>query len=136
MRNQDSEFILNRLANLSNSGEGATLPPRLINGQRVPNISKPFIARTTLGTGGTYFDIVFDEPPLKNLTYNVYYKIESAETKNVSQLSGPVSSQSSPVRVFVPSSSDLRVTFYVQCILPSGLSSTITSSPTCGGVTL
>lgn len=135
MRQLDSTYVLARLANFTNSAEGATLPPKLELGQRVPSISSPFVARTESVTGGTVFTLVFDEPPGNNL-YAVYYKLESPVTTQISQYSGPTTSYSSPISIFVPSASGQKITFYIQTQLSSGFTSEIESSPTCTALTL
>ena len=135
MRQQDSSYVLARLANYAAATEGPTLPPRVSNGQRVPMVSSPFVARTDAVTGGTVFTLVFDEPQGNNL-YAVYYKIESTTTTQISQYSGPQTSNSSPVSIFIPSVSNRKVTFYFQTQLPSGLTSEIENSPTCTSLTL
>jgi len=135
MRQESNEFILARLANLSNAGEGATLPPKLSSNQRVPNVSSPFVTRKEAITGGTQFSIVFDEPAGNN-TYAVYYSIESPKTINISQFTGPFTSSSSPVVVNVLSAAGRKVTFYIQTNLPSGFSSPIIESPTCTSLTI
>jgi hypothetical protein len=134
MRKQDSDYILARLANLSNSAEGATLPPQLSQGQRIPSVTSPFIARTESVTGGTNFYLVFNEPPGKNL-YAFYWKIQSTETNNISQFSGPQTSSSSPIVIFVAAPAGKNVTFYIQT-QASGLNIPIDSSPTCTSVTI
>lgn len=135
MRQQDSNYVLARLANFSNAAEGPTLPPQLAKGQRVPSVDSPFVARTEAITGGTLFTLVFDEP-LGNNLYAVYYKLESTTTTQISQYSGPQTSSSSPISIFVPSTSGRKITFYIQTQLSSGFSSEIETSPTCTSLTL
>jgi len=135
MRQQDSNYVLARLANFSNAAEGATLPPRLAVGQRVPAVGSPFVARTESVTGGTVFTLVFDEPNGNNL-YAIYYKLESPTTTQISQYSGPQTSSSSPVSIFVPSAAGQKITFYIQTQLSSGFTSEIADSPTCTSLTL
>ena len=135
MRTQDSNYVLARLSNFANAAEGATLPPKLGVGKRVPSVESPFVARTEAVTGGTVFTLVFDEPPGNNL-YAVYYKLESTTTINISQYSGPTTFAASPVSVYVPASTGQKVTFYIQTQLPSGFTSELETSPTCTSTTL
>lgn len=135
MRQESSDFILNRLANLRNAAEGSILPPQIKTGQRIKNVSSPFIARVDPITGGTYFTIVFDEPNGFN-EYFVYWNIESADTVNIQSFSGPVSAQTSPIKIFIPGPADQKITFYIQTKLSSGLSLDITSSPSCTAFTV
>jgi hypothetical protein len=135
MRQESNEFILARLANLSNTAEGPTLPPRVTSGERVPTVNAPFISRVTGFTGGTQFSLIFDEPAGSN-TYAVYYKLESPTTVNISQFTGPFTAFGAPVTINVLAAAGQKVTFYIQTILPSGMSSPITESPTCTSITL
>lgn len=135
MRNEDAGYVLARLANFANAAEGPTLPPKVLKGQRIAAVLSPTIARTELLTGGTLFTIIFDEPPGTNL-YAIYYKLESTTTTQISHYSGPQTSNSSPVSIFVPSGAGRKVTFYIQTQLSSGFSSKIETSPTCTALTL
>jgi hypothetical protein len=135
MRTESTEFIINRLANFKNSAEGSILPPQIKSGQRIKNVSSPFIARIDSINGGTYFTIVFDEPPGLN-EYFVYWKLEDPLTVNIQSFSGPVSTQSSPVKIFIPGAAGQKVTFYIQTKLSSGLSSEIDTAPSCSSFTI
>jgi hypothetical protein len=135
MRTESSEFIVNRIANLRNAAEGAVLPPQIKSGQRIKNVSSPFVARIDTISGGTYFTIVFDEPNGFN-EYFVYWTIENPATVNIQSFSGPVSTQSSPVQIFIPGPAGQKVTFYIQTKLSSGLALEINSSPSCSSFTV
>ncbi|CAB4142791.1 hypothetical protein UFOVP434_38 [uncultured Caudovirales phage] len=135
MRKQADEFILARLANLSNAAEGATLPPKLSKNQRVPSVESPFVTRTESISGGTQFYIVFTEPAGSN-TYSVYYSLESPNTTAISQFVGPFNAFGSPIVVNVASVAGRKITFYIQTTLSSGLSAPLEESPTCTSVTL
>lgn len=135
MRQESSDFILNRIANLRGAAEGSILPPQIKSGQRIKNVSSPFVARVDGITGGTYFTIVFDEPNGFN-EYFIYWTIEDPSTVNIQSFSGPVSAQSSPVKIFIPGPAAQKVTFYIQTKLSSGLALEINSSPSCSSFTV
>lgn len=133
MRTQDRIYILDRLANYNQSAEGSTLPPQLSTGNRVPFVSRLKVQRQDPGTGSNTFFLTFIEPDRGDIrNYNVFYSFEN----NYNFLTGPISCLGSPAVITIPTASDIRVTFFVQTVLTSGLSSSPLNSPSCTAVTI
>lgn len=131
---QDDNYSLNRLRNITGVAEGTSLPPRQSGPWRVPFITNLRTAKATKDGTNTVFILTWDEPQLQNIAnYAVF--VSDALNPALSP-TGPYISQSSPAQVVVPTSLSTRVVFQVQTVLKNGFVSDFKASPTCTGRTI
>lgn len=132
--NPVNDFITTRLANFTGSAGGPSLPPRLIGDIRVPIVRNLRVTKTTPILGGTEFTLSFSEPD-ENFTFIAGYNIYVVGLNSLAAPQGPFSAPGSPAILRLVTQNQTRVSFIVQTVLSSGLTSDLAFSPSCTGVT-
>lgn len=131
LHDHELEYLVARLKNQTESGEGTHIPPRLKAGTRIPLVTGlRVISQTTNRTGTKVvlaWNNVEETPDVRVREYSVY----ALGIYNGSQPYGPFSTLVSPIEIPLQLEAAKVVTFSVKTVLINGLSSDIEESPTC-----
>lgn len=131
---QDDNYSLNRLRNITGVAEGTSLPPKQVGQFRVPFITNLKTARAQKSGTNTKFTLTWSDPLLPNIANFAIY-INDAANLNQSP-TGPYIAPTSPVQIVVPTSLASTVVFRVQTVLKNGFVSDFDAAPTCTGKTI
>ena len=129
------KFVLDRLANYSQAGEGSNLPPRQFGDIRVPIVSNLRIARIENYFGGTTFTISWADPELGNVQI-AQYNIFVAGIDGVMEQQGPYGAFKSPAIIRISTRDISNLVFTVQTQLTNGLTSPLSISATVAAPTV
>ncbi len=133
--NAESDYILQRLANQTNTAEGPNTPPRLIGGiNRVPIVNALKLNLTQGVSNNTQFIVTWLNPDTFSAVdhYNIYTVNNSTPTASATS---PVIVPTSPAFITVPQTiPNSRIIITVQTVLKNGMVSNLTSSPSVVGI--
>src|SRR6185369_1781517 len=131
----ESDYILQRLANQTNTAEGPNTPPRLIGGiNRVPIVTALKINLTQGISNNTLFTVTWLNPDNQQAVdhYNIYV---NNTTNPTGTATSPVIVPASPAFVTVNQTiPNSRVIITVQTVLKNGMVSALSSSPSVVGI--
>ena len=126
--NPENSSAVDRVINATNTAEGSVLPNRQIGPSRVPLVTGLKILSQEPSFNNNVFTLTWLEPTDQNIAgYQIYYKIDGQTPVSLSMV------QHAPAMVpvvYTETTSNKRVTFYIQTILKNGFVSDINLSPT------
>lgn len=126
--NPENSSAVDRVINATNTAEGSVLPNRQIGPSRVPLVTGLKILSQEPSFNNNVFTLTWNEPTDQNIAgYQIYYKIDGQTPISLSMV------QHAPAMVpvvYTETTSNKRVTFYIQTVLKNGFVSDLNLSPT------